>query len=41
MGVCKAGKIQARIDCHLDHWEREIHAGLVGDVLEEVRNREG
>ena len=37
LGACKARKIQARIDRRLDLWEREIHAGLVGDALAEGR----
>ena len=38
LGACKDREIQARIDRRLDLWERDIHAGLVGDVLAEGRD---
>ena len=41
LGSHKAREIMARIDRLVDLWERGIHAGLVGDVLEEGRAREG
>ena len=37
LGACKAREIQERIKRQLDLWERDIHAGLVGDVLVECR----
>ena len=37
----KSGKIQARIDCRLDIWERGIYTGMVVDALVEVRARKG
>ena len=37
----KAKEIQASINRRPDLWEKRIHAVLAGDVLEEVRSREG
>ena len=37
LGARKAREIRARINHGLDLWERGIHAGLVGDALEEGR----
>ena len=41
LSACKAREIWASINRCLDHWEREVYAGLVGDVLAEGRAREG
>ena len=37
----KARDTKARIDRHLDLWERGIHTGLLGDALSEGKAREG
>ena len=37
LGAHKSREIQARIDRHLELWERGIHAGLVEGVLAQGR----
>ena len=41
LGACKAREIWANINRRLDLWERGIHTGLMGDALEEGRDRKG
>ena len=41
LGVCQAREIRARITRCMDLWERDQHAGLVGDAKAEGAAREG
>ena len=41
LGIRRAKDIQARITRRMDHWERGIHAGLVGEAEAEGADMEG